>query len=176
MPETLPGFLRDYLQETGALEAVFCRAAYRADGPEWPLLNQQLSARKPAREAREASLMLGRRFLQLFCTLENGEVPGGDAHYATAFGYAGRMLGIAGELTVAVYLQQSVTALVSACQRLMPIGQQRAARLLWDLKPVILEAAQASATLEIETVAAFTPMVEMGSMRHVALETRLFIS
>ena len=86
------------------------------------------------------------------------------------------MLGIAEELTVAVYLQQSVTALVSACQRLMPIGQQRAARLLWDLKPAILEAAQASATLEIETVAAFTPMVEMASMRHVALETRLFIS
>lgn len=176
MPETLPGFLHDYLEETGALEAVFCRAAYRASGPEWVVLNQQLSARKPARESREASLTLGRRFLQLFCTLEGCEMPGGDLHYATAFGYAGRMLGIAEELTVAVYLQQSVTALVSACQRLMPLGQQRAARLLWELKPAILETAEASAGLDVETVAAFTPMIEIASMRHVALETRLFIS
>jgi len=175
-PETLPGFLRDYLQETGVLEATFCRAAYRAEGPEWAALNQQLSARKPAHESREASLTLGRRFLQLFCALEGREIPAGDAHYAAAFGHAGRALGVAEELAAPVYVQQSVTALVSACQRLIPIGQQRAARLLWDLKPAILEAAQASATLDIETVAAFTPMVEVASMRHVALETRLFIS
>jgi urease accessory protein len=175
-PETLPGFLRDYLQETGVLEATFCRAAYHADGPEWTALNQQLTARKPAHESRDASLTLGRRFLQLFCALEGREIPAGDAHYATAFGYAGRALGVAEELAAAVYVQQSVTALVSACQRLMPIGQQRATRLLWDLKPAILEAAQASATLDIETVAAITPMVEVASMRHVALETRLFIS
>jgi len=175
-PETLPVFLRDYLQETGVLEAVFCRAAHRAGGSDWPALNQQLSARKPARETREAGLTLGRRFVQLFCALEGCEIPAGDAHYPIAFGYAGRALIVAEELTAAVYLQQSVTALVSACQRLIPIGQHRAARLLGELKPAILETAQASATLEIATVAAFTPMVEIASMRHVALQTRLFIS
>ena len=175
-PDTLPGFLRDYLQETGLLEGVFCRAAHRAAGSDWPALNQLLSARKPALESREASLTLGRRFLQLFCFLEGCEIPAGDAHYTAAFGYAGRALGLAEELTAAVYLQQSVTALMSACQRLMPIGQQRAARLLWDLKPVILQTAQASAALDVETVAAFTPTLEIASMRHVALPTRLFIS
>lgn len=175
-PERLPGFLSDYLEETGVLEAAFCRAAYRVDGSDWAALNQQLSARKPARESREASLTLGRRFLQLFGALEGREIPAGDVHYASAFGYAGRALGVSENLTTAVYLQQTVTALVSACQRLMPIGQQRAARLVWDLKPAILEAAHASAIAEIETVAAFAPLVEMASMRHVALETRLFIS
>ena len=175
-PEALPGFLRDHLQETGLLEAVFCRAAYRTNASDWPALNQQLSARKLARESREASLTLGRRFLQLFCALECCEIPAGDAHYPASFGYAGRGLGVAEELTAAAYLQQSVGALVSACQRLMPIGQQRAARLLWDLKPEILEAVQASAMAGIETMAAFTPMVEIASMRHVALQTRLFIS
>jgi len=175
-PETLPGFLRDYLEETGVLEATFCRAAYRAPGSDWPALNRQLSARKLAHESREASLTLGRRFLQLFCGLEGCNIPAGEAHYATAFGYAGRALGVAEEIAATVYLQQSVTALVSACQRLIPIGQQRAARLLWDLKPEILDAVQASAMAEVGTVAAFTPMVEIASMRHLALETRLFIS
>ena len=174
--ETLPGFLRDYLDETGVLEAAFCRAAYRVVLSDWPALNQQFSARKLAHESREASLTLGRRFLQLFCALQGCEMPEGDAHYATAFGYAGCALGVAEELTTAAYLQQSATALVSACQRLMPIGQQRAARLLWDLKPAILEAVRVGATAEIYTVPAFTPLVEMASMRHVTLETRLFIS
>lgn len=174
--ETLSRFLRDYLQETAVMEAAFCRAAHRAGGSGWQALNQQLSARKPARESREASLTLGRRFVQLFCALEGCEIPLGDAHYPTAFGYAGRALGVAEGLAAAVYLQQSVSALVSACQRLMPIGQQRAARLLWDLKPAILQTVQASDAAEIETVAVFTPMVEIASMRHVALQTRLFIS
>jgi len=175
-PETLPSLLRDYLQETGVLEAAFCRAAHRGAGSEWTSINQHLSARKPAQESRDASLTLGRRFLQLFCALEGCEIPSGDAHYAPAFGYVGRVLGIPENFTTAVYLQQAVTALVSASQRLMPIGQQRAARLLWELKPAMLAAAQAGATGDVKTVAAFTPLVEMASMRHVSLETRLFIS
>ncbi len=174
--DALPAFLRDYLQEAGALEAAFCRAAYRATDSDWLLLNLQLSARKPAQESRDASLTLGRRFLQLFSALEGAPVPPGGAHYATAFGFAARDLAIPDDLAAAVYLQQSVAALVSACQRLMPLGQQRAARLLWDLKPAILHAAQSVAVSGLNTAPAFCPLIEIASMRHVVLETRLFIS
>jgi urease accessory protein len=173
---SLPSFLRGYLEETGTMEAAFCRAAYRLAGASWTALNQQLSARKPAQESRAASLTLGRRFLQLFLTLEGGQHPGGDAHYATAFGYAGRALGVAEELTAACYLQQSVNGMVYACQRMMPLGQQQAARLLWDIKPAILDAARVSGTADVETITAFTPLIEIASMRHVDLGTRLFIS
>ena len=174
--DSLPFFLSDYLQETGILEAAFCRAAHRLAGPGWAALNRQLSARKPAQESRAASLTLGRRFLQLFLALENRPDPGGDSHFATAFGYASRLLEVDENLAATVYLQQSVNALVSACQRLMPVGQQRAARLLWDLKPSILEAARSSDVADPDAVSAFTPLVEIGSMRHVVLSTRLFIS
>jgi urease accessory protein UreF len=57
----------------------------------------------------------------------------------------------------------------------MPLGQQQAARLLWELKPAILDATQASSAADVET-AAFTLLVEIASMRHVNLGTRLFIS
>jgi urease accessory protein len=174
--DSLPAFLHGYLQETGILEAAFCRAAHRLAGAGWTVLNQQLSARKPALESRAASLTLGRRFLQLFLALEGGPDPGGEAHYATAFGYASRLLGVAEELATACYLQQTVNGMVYACQRLMPLGQQHAARLLWELKPAILDAAQASCAAHVETAAAFTPLIEIASMRHVDLGTRLFIS
>ena len=172
---SLPSFLRGYLQETGTMEAAFCRAAYRLEGENWVALNQQLSARKPAQESRGASLTLGRRFLQLFLALAGGQDPGGEAHYATAFGYAGRRLGVGEEFAAACYLQQNLNGMVYACQRIMPLGQQQAARLLWELKPAILEAVQASGAADVET-AAFTPLVEIASMRHVDLGTRLFIS
>jgi len=173
--DSLPSFLNGWLEETGIVEAAFCRAAHRLAGAEWEALNQQLSARKPAHESRTASLTLGRRFLQLFQALEGAPGPAQDAHYAVAFGYAARVLGIQEELATAGCLQQTVTAMVSACQRLMPLGQHLAARLLWDLKPAILAAARAAESAGLET-AAFTPLVEIASMRHVDLTTRLFIS
>jgi urease accessory protein len=173
--DSLPVFLRDYLEETGVLEAAFCRGAHHTAATDWIELNGLLSARKPAHESRAASLTLGRRFLRLFASLEGGDIPDGESHYATAFGYAGRVLGVGQNLTAAVYLQQTLSALVSACQRLMPLGQQRAARLLWDLTPAILDAAQSGA-VGIHAAASFTPLIDIASMRHVALETRLFIS
>src|SRR2546423_1772406 len=141
--DALGAFLRDYLEESGVLEGAFCRAAHKAGATRWTELNQMLSARKPARESRLASLALGRRFMQLFSRLESANDPGGEAHHCTAFGYAGRALGIEEAVTVSVYLDQSVRELVSTFQRLMPLGQQRAARLLWDLKPAIITATPA---------------------------------
>ncbi|MCU1275349.1 MAG: ureF [Bryobacterales bacterium] len=173
--DALAGFLHDYLGESGVLEGAFCRAVHKTGAAQWTELNQLLSARKPARESRLASLALGRRFMQLFLALEGGYDPGGEAHYCTAFGYASRALGIDESVTVSVYLHQSMSALVSACQRLMPLGQQRAARLLWDLKPAIVDATRAS-DVEPHAAGSFTPLVEVASMRHVALATRLFIS
>jgi urease accessory protein len=173
--DALAEFLSDYLEESGVLEGAFCRAAHQAGAARWTELNEFLSARKPARESRLASLALGRRFMQLFLALESGYDPGGEAHYCTAFGYAGRTLGVEEAATVSVYLHQSMNALISACQRLIPLGQQRAAKLLWDLKPAIVDATRAS-DIEPQAASSFTPLVEVASMRHVALATRLFIS
>jgi len=44
------------------------------------------------------------------------------------------------------------------------------------LKPAILHAAQSIAVSGLNTAPAFCPLMEIASMRHVVLETRLFIS
>lgn len=170
LPENLEAFLHDHLQETGTLEATFVRRAWRGDDPV--TLSREFEARRPARESREATFKTGRRFAELFHAVSGTALPIG-LHYPIAFGVAGSVLGIDQESITLAYLQQSVTGLVSACQRLMPLGQVAASRIVWNLRPAIQTAVLNSETLE---VSCFTPLPELGSMRHCSLETRLFIS
>ena len=169
-PDHLEAFLRDYLNETGVLEAIFVRRAWRGEDPAE--LTRELEARRPARESREAALKIGRRFAELFNALSGARLPD-HLLYPIAFGAAGAIVEIPEESIALGYLQQSVTGLVSVCQRLMPLGQVAASRIIWNLKPAIREAVSHSERLE---VSCFTPLPELGSMRHRSLETRLFIS
>ncbi len=90
--------LDTYLEESLLMEATFCRAAYGTAVTAASLrdLNGLLSARKPAREMRDASLTLGRRFLAILrvCTGEEHWEKVGLCHLSIAFGLACRQLGI----------------------------------------------------------------------------------
>jgi len=165
-PANLEDFLTAWLEESGAQEAIFLRRAFTANPSD---LSDELTARKLASESREASLKLGRRFAQLVNAIAGTEIAP-DLHYSIAFGSAASALGIDPDAAVLAYLQQSVTGLVSACQRLMPLGQVAAARVVWNLKPAIEQAASS------REISCFTPLPEIASMRHPLLETRLFIS
>jgi urease accessory protein len=199
--ECLEAFFHDYLFEVGIVESTYCRAAYAlganfqdevAFQKEWLTLNERLSALKPTREVRTASDALGRRFLQLVFELSEeprkpsflklallsarqAEV---ELHHCIAFGLAGGVLNLNETATGLAYLQQSLTGLVSVCQRLMPLGQRQASQILWNLKPVLLEVIGQSKgyCYNDENLMSFTPLVELAGMRHPMLSTRLFIS
>ncbi len=170
-PENVEQFLRDHLEESGTLEAAFVHRAWR--GGELRALNEELSARKPARESREASLKLGRRFVQLVNRLGDASLIPAELHYPIAFGAAGAAFDIPEDAVALAYLQQSATGLVSACQRLMPLGQAAATEIIWNLNAVITSAAAHAGN---EEVWCFSPFLELASMRHGSIETRLFIS
>jgi urease accessory protein len=190
----LPEFLRGYLQEAGKLEAVGCREAFqlaRVDGEQfqverWIGINDFLSALKPARESRAASATLGRNLLQAVLGL--GDFPvlreareasrefGSLIHQSAVFGLVSGTLAFAESRVVLAYLHQMTACLISACQRLMPLGQTEATRILWNLKPAIAEIAADSASLTLETVSCTMPLLDWGAMEHPALVTRLFIS
>ena len=194
--EHLEHFLKDFLGEAGAQEAAFCRAAHRLGTQaessghdfqvtQWLELNRRLGARRAARESRAASATLGRRLLHLTRELHNHPTIAcaSDAarravcevHHCAAFGLVGGALGLGGDVTVEAYLHQTLAGLVSACQRLMPLGQTRAQQILWNLKPSIITAASCGPE-GYEEVNCFAPLLDLGSMRHTTLTTRLFIS
>jgi urease accessory protein len=192
----LPGFFCGYLEEAGMLEAVFCRQALRLVSPrparfscpQWVEINDHLSALKPARESRAGSAALGGNFLRAVLAL--GEFPElgaalaakgpsagkGVIHHSPAFGLACGVLGIDENRAVLAYLHQSMACLASACQRLLPLGQTEATRILWRLKPAIIETAARSATCQIDDAFCFMPLLDWGAMEHPALSTRLFVS
>ena len=191
-PSDVPGFLRGYVEEAGVMEAVFCREAFNLagvspfDDEHWVRINQRLSSLKPARESRAGSASLGQHFLSAMIAL--GEFPllaealmaarhaPCAVHHSPAFGLVADVLGLCEERAVLAYLHQSLASLVSACQRLMPIGQSEATRILWNLKPAMIEAAARSRACSIEDAWCFMPLLDWGAMEHPALTTRLFIS
>jgi urease accessory protein len=180
--ESLAAFLEDYLSETGALEAVYCGASCGAGIDEWLALNAELGARKLARESRDASAAMGRRFLRLAANISGNDLLiaasglKAETHLAACFGFVAGALGIEAPTAAAAYLQQSMTALVSACQRLLPLGQTQAHQIIWDLKPAILRAAEQSADTPPSRMCSFTPLLDVASARHATLYTRLFMS
>jgi urease accessory protein len=194
--ELLETFLQDYLQETGTFESTFCRLGYRLTTlpdmnsftTQWLALNARLSAYKTARESRTASATLGRRFLQLVQGLQDhpqlrqaiqvSKDAREDIHYSTAFGLVGSILEIEEDAVVFAHLQQTLLGLVSACQRLLPLGQSWASSIVWHLKPALIASANHSAAVALneDEISLFTPLLDGASMRHPALTTRLFIS
>lgn len=153
----------------------------------WLDLNARLSAFKIARESRQASITLGRRFLQLASNVEahpylaaivnDSRAATIDIHHSAAFGLVCGLCGVAAINTGQGYLQQALTGLISACQRLLPLGQSQASRILWHCHTAVQDTVQQSSIAATTgEIYSFTGLLDLASMRHPALETRLFIS
>jgi urease accessory protein len=192
--DNLEDFLRDYLDEVGAIEASYCAASSLLAGTSfddealavWIGWNMELGARKLARESREGSAAMGRRLLLLAANVSNltwvkraAEYAAENSahfHLATAFGLATGAMQIDSKTAATAYLQQSVTTLIYGAQRLMPLGQARAHEILWDLKPAILKAVEHGTSKAARQLGSFTPLLDLASARHATLHTRLFMS
>jgi urease accessory protein len=182
-PASLRWYIEDSLSEWLQVDAVLCREAHARALQGRPVrdLNEQASALRPARESRDASLAMGRRFAALASALEPASALTEIAkleelHHSVAFGYTLGVLAMDSEFTVSAFLHQCVLNTISAAQRLLPLGQIQANRIAWDLKPAILEAVKQSRGQSVSTVRSFAHLPELASMRHSFLTTRLFIS
>jgi urease accessory protein len=147
--------------------------------------DERLTAVKLAREAREGSARTGRALLVVASGLagaglgeyarlvDAGETPG---NHAVVLGLLAALLGVPRLEAVAGELYAYSAGWVSAAVRLGLTDHQAAQSLLHRVRPVLAEAAERAADVDVARIATCTPLVDVMSMRHEHAELRLFAS
>jgi len=187
----LEAFVTAHLEgAAGPADAVAVAAAVRlavaGDVVGWVELDERLEAMKPVPETREASRQMGRQTLRVAVSLgsdafladvaravADGLAPG---HHAAVFGAALGRAGAEPGLAAAAYLHSTAALLVGAGLRLMALGQLDGQRVLVAVRPRIARLAAAAATATPADMWSFTPGLELASLRHATLDSRLFRS
>ncbi len=168
-------------------DCVALRAAYDADVDDLYWIDNHLTATKLTRELRAASASTGKRFLSSVITLGvederlqsfNEAVREGATrgNLAVGYGVVAPALGLELEDTLHAYLYAGAASLVSAGQKLIPLGGSAAQRVLYGLREEIMHSVDTSETVSVDEMYAFAPTIDAHSMLHERQRTRLYIS
>jgi len=183
--------LRAHLQgSAGPTDAVAIVSALRAtslkDLDRCLELDSMIDAMKPALELRNASRQMGRQTARIaeallehpivreFARLASAEIT--PCHHSVVFGIAGGAQGWPPFETAAAYLYSSTAAIVGAALRLIPLGQLKGQLIIRNLTPLIGRLASEATAKGVHEIAGFVPALEIASMRHAAMDARLFRS
>ena len=183
--------LRAYLQgSAGPTDAVAVVGALRAtslkDLDRCLELDSLIDAMKPALELRNASRQMGRQTARIadallehpivrqFARLASADIA--PCHHSVVFGIAGGAQGWPPFETAAAYLYSSTAAIVGAALRLIPLGQLKGQLIIRNLTPLIGSLATEATAKGVYEMAGFAPALEIASMRHAAMDARLFRS
>ncbi|WP_342507413.1 urease accessory protein UreF [Sporosarcina sp. FSL K6-2383] len=162
-------------------------AAARAQDIERLLYLEQLcGAMKLAKESREASVKLGRQFIKTVSPLgtdaflaewqariDSTEIKG---HYAILYGIYSATTGVSVHQAVMMYLFATLNGLVQNAVRAVPFGQTTGVEVTYALIVQVTKAAQFVSTLTLDDISNNALSIELASMRHEYLFSRLFIS
>ena len=149
-------------------------------------IDEVLGALKLPRESAEASITTGTAFLRAVESAFGGRhlrayrgaiaSGAGESHAATAFGVAAADAGVPVEQAVLAFLQSSFANLVGVVGRLVPLGQLDVQRVLAGARTSIASAASAATATRLEDASSAAAFLDIASMRHERLYTRLCIS
>ncbi len=176
----------------GPCDLVCCAHAYRlATGEDAEpdtltaliTLDHLLTAYKVPRELRQESQHTGQAFLRAAMALDPAPLvqafwhqvqreatPG---HHALVFGCVAQSLGVDRESTLLAYLYTVLTGLVAAALRLVPLGQSDGQLLLHDLASLSHALIAQYSGLRPEDAWSSTPGLDIRSMQHERLYSRL---
>lgn len=108
-----------------------------------------------------------------FQATESDATPG---HHSVCFGVIAGIQKWPEHDAAAAFLYSAASAMAAAALRLLPLGQLRGQRLLWQMHEVIARLATEAVTKTTNDMWSFVPGLEIASMRHAQLDARLFRS
>ncbi len=149
-------------------------------------LDHLIHAMKCPAELRAASMQMGRQVLTVMGRLCRSSLTGLlrkrlearelNGHHAVMFGAVCASAGVAAQNGMLTYLYSTVSCLVSAGVRLIPIGHGDGQAAINELIPLVARLAGEAEHLGEADIASFAPVIEVRSMQHEHLHTRLFRS
>ena len=162
------------------------KAAQAADVERITALDTRLTVMKLPRESREGSMQIGRQFLRNARRLLTNEVVeayekrirSGECagHHSIAYGLVAAASGIDLHLALLGYLHAFVVGQVSAAVRLIPLGATDGQLIIQSIRPDLLEVGAFAQEAQMGDLGSFTPGLDIRSMQHEQLYSRLFIS
>lgn len=157
----------------GRSDAIFLHLAH-AGPPDLPALAALAAALQPSAARRAETQMQGAAFAAALRAVWGQDVP--DMALPLVVGRAAALQGLPAGPVAALYLQAMVVNLTQAAQRLMPLGQTAAARIVAALGPLAANVAAETTGLTTDDLGSAAFAIDIASMRHEVMEPRLFRS
>lgn len=158
----------------GRTDAILLIAAAGAEGAALAEVAELAAALAPSRERLAETMGQGAAFAAVTRAVWGYDLP--DMAYPVAVGRAAGLAGLPPVPVAQVYLQAVASNLVQAGQRLMPLGQTAAQRVLAGLSPVCARVAEEAAAAGLDGIGGAGFAMDIASMRHEAMQPRMFRS
>ena len=171
--------------EGGAVGIAF-RATRENDFTKLAALDEVLTALKLTRETREASIKIGRAFLRTVSSTFDWERTAQYrrataegwcvGNFATAFGVAAADADTSPTEALLAFLHSTLYGIVGVAARIIPLGQLDAQRVLAGSWPHIVDCANIALGLDLEDLGVPAAFLDLASMHHERLYSRLCMS
>ena len=171
--------------EGGAVGVAF-RATHENDFTTLAELDEVLTALKLTRETREASIKIGGAFLRTVSSTFGWERTTQYrratteglcvGHYAIAFGVAAADAEISATEALLAFLHSTLYGFLGVAARIIPLGQLDVLRVLAGSWPQIVDCATIALGLDLEDLGVPAALLDIASMHHERLYSRLCMS
>lgn len=174
--ESLQSWLEDVLAEgTGRSDAVLLRHGFTAEDAErLAHVDAVARATAPSKERLQETARQGAAFARTTAEVWGLDLPA--LAFPVAVGRAARLAELDADVTAMLYLQGFATNLTSAAQRLMPLGQTAAQRVLSRLAPTCQRITFATAATPLEDIHSNAFLSDVAAFSHETLQPRIFQS
>lgn len=164
------------------LEAYRLAADLKAD--EINQLEELSIAVKVTKESRESSSRMGKAFMRIMSDVLDDDFINGlkkqcgaaGITYPVIYGAVCGRLGIDVEEAMKAFVFSTVNGLVQCAVKLVPLGNTQAQQVLQALYPAMESAVKGSMEVTMDEISNFCPGLDIASINHEFLTTRLYMS
>ncbi len=170
--------LREWLEDilthgSGHSDGLFLAAAWRARSPgELEEIDAACRAFAAGRERLAELELQGAAFCRATAAAFGLALP--TLSYPVAVGRAASLEGLPLPPVLLLYLQAFAANLVSAAQRLIPLGQTEAQTLIHALSPLLSRIAAGAESGDLSTLSGTAFLADISAMRHETRQPRIF--